>query len=242
MNIHELRQLARSVIARDISPVPVPIGGKGPNLKDWQHLRITADNVGDYFNGTKPINVGVIMGPASGDLTDVDLDCKEAVALAPHFLPRTNSIYGRPGKRRSHYLYKCTDADHTATIRRIDDAKKCLVELRLGGGGKGAQSVMPGSLHPSGERYEWDVDGAIAGASCATLKAAVTKIAVGTLLMRNWAQGAHGHHDLALGVGGFLARAGWNADDVGHLVDAICRETGGAELGARPRPHGEGKR
>ena len=224
-----VRQLALDLIARGFSPIPVPVGGKGPNLKDWQTLRIkTAEDVGKHFNGTKPTNVGAIWGPASANRCDVDLDCAEAVCMAPHFLPPTNSIYGRPGKRRSHYVYTCPDADHTATIRRSDENKKCLVELRLGGAGKGAQSLMPGSLHPSGERYEWDVDGEIAVASCAALKDATTKIAVAALMMRHWAKGAHGHHDLALGVGGFLARAGWSPEDVGHFVGAICSETGGA--------------
>ena len=31
-------------------------------------------------------------------------------------------------------------------------------------------------------------------------------------------------HDTALGVGGFLARAGWKPDEVEHFVYSICRE------------------
>ena len=68
-------------------------------IRKWQHLNITPENVAHYFNGAK-LNVGAIMGPRSGGLTDVDLDCKEAVALAPWFLPKTGSVYGRASKRR----------------------------------------------------------------------------------------------------------------------------------------------
>ena len=197
-----VRRLALDTIARGISPVPVPQGGKGPNIKDWQDLKITSATVDQFLDSDK-LNVGALMGPASGDLSDVDLDCKEAVALAPHFLPRTGSIYGRPSKRRSHYLYRCTDAEPKAVIKLHDERKTGIVELRLGGGGKGAQSLMPGSLHPSDERYEWDVDGQPATASCATLKDAITKIAVGTILIRHWPPRG-GQHDAALTVGEFL--------------------------------------
>jgi hypothetical protein len=48
-------------------------------------------------------------------------------------------------------------------------------------------------------------------------------LAAAALLMRHWPQkGAL--HDCALGVGGFLARAGWSDDEVEHFVHSICRE------------------
>jgi hypothetical protein len=133
-------KIALDVIARGYSPVPVPIGAKGPKLPEWQKLRITSETASQYFNGAK-INVGAIMGPPSNGLADVDLDCSEAVRLAPYFLPRTSAIYGRPGKRKSHHLYKCTDPEPKAWIKLTDENKKAIVELRLGGGGKGAQSM-----------------------------------------------------------------------------------------------------
>ena len=153
-------QIALDLISRGIAPVPVPVG-KQPTRKQWQLLRITAAEVPAYFRG-KGINVGAIMGPASGHLTDVDLDCLEAMELAPFFLPETHSIYGRPSKRQSHWLYTCKDPWPKASIKMQDEHGGCIVEMRMGGGGKGAQSVMPGSIHPSGENYEWDEDGGAA--------------------------------------------------------------------------------
>ena len=234
ISLQESRDLARKYRDRGFATVPVPVGGKSPNVRGWPDLRLTTDEkIDEYFNRDR-LNVGAIWGPASGDLADADLDCKEAVDLAPHFLPRTGSIYGRPGKRRSHYLYKCSDPDPKATIKLHDERKAGIVELRLGGGGKGAQSLMPGSIHPSGERYEWDVDGAPATASCAALKAAITKIAVGTILIRHWPPPG-GQHDAALTLGGFLARAGWIAHEVEYFVTIITRVHGQAE---RPDAHG----
>jgi hypothetical protein len=91
--------IARDLLSRGYNPVPVSVG-KHPISKNWQHVVITDENIGRYFNG-KALNVGVQMGRASGGLIDVDLDCPEAVKLAPYFLPPTKLIYGRPGKRKS---------------------------------------------------------------------------------------------------------------------------------------------
>jgi hypothetical protein len=52
-----------------------------------------------------PTNVGIVLGPSSQGLTDVDLDCVEAIAIAPYILPRTEAIFGRASKRASHWLY-----------------------------------------------------------------------------------------------------------------------------------------
>jgi hypothetical protein len=37
----------------------------------------------------------VILGPPSSGLTDIDLDCPEAIGLASYFLPRTGAVFGR---------------------------------------------------------------------------------------------------------------------------------------------------
>jgi hypothetical protein len=141
--------IARDLLGRGYKPVPVPVG-KNPKLRNWQNVAITLDNVEQFFNGNS-LNVGAQMGPASGGLTDVDLDCPEALALAPYFLPPTKLIYGRPSKRKSHWLYVCTDEpDPRASIKLTDENKAVIVELRIGGGGKGAQSVWPGKCPPVG--------------------------------------------------------------------------------------------
>jgi Bifunctional DNA primase/polymerase, N-terminal len=176
----------------------------------------------DHYFANGGVNVGAIMGPRSGGLADTDLDCPEAVALAPHFLPETHSIYGRAGKRRSHWLYTLDDPGPKATIQLKDEEQPMIVELRSGGGGKGSQSVWPGSIHKgTGELYEWDEDGERAGVSREQLMVSVAKIAVGTILLRHWP--ANGRHDAALAVGGFLARAGWKPDEIEHFVATICR-------------------
>src|SRR2546423_15445562 len=85
------------------SVLPIAYRSKKPIIDGWQNLRLTAADLPLLFNG-KPQNVGVALGAASGGLVDVDLDCPQAVALGPQFLPPTRLRFGRPRQRGSHPL------------------------------------------------------------------------------------------------------------------------------------------
>ncbi len=97
MSVHERMsalETARSYIQRGWNPVPVPDKSKKPIGEGWQKRIIDETNVEQFFNG-RPQNVGVLMGPTSGGLSDVDLDCSEAIAIAPYVLPKTGAKFGR---------------------------------------------------------------------------------------------------------------------------------------------------
>ena len=156
-------------IGKDWSVVPVPYRSKTPKLRAWQKRTINAENVSQYFNGG-PQNIGIQLGRKSKGLADVDLDCIEAIWLAHYFLPETDAVFGRASKPKSHWLYYLEDAPDTATIKFADEDGKCIIELRLGGGKKGAQTVFPGSVHESGEPIEWVKAGDPAKVSFASLE------------------------------------------------------------------------
>ena len=222
--------VAHDLLQRGIMPLPLLPGEKNPIIRDWQHLTITTANAADYFNGVN-LNVGGRMGPKSGGLTDVDLDCIEAMTLATYFLPPTAAIYGRASKPKSHFLYRSEDAEPKGAIPFKDENNKELVDLKIGGGMKGSQSVMPGSRHPSGELYAWNSSGEPARVPFNTIKDAVTKLAVASLLLRHWPE--DGRNDFSLGVGGFLARAGWSPEAVFHTVEILCRHKGNPDRAAK---------
>ena len=95
---------AYKYVQRRWGVVPVPYRAKGPVLRGWQQLRVTEVNFGRYFREELQ-NVGVLLGEHSSRLIDVDLDHRLAIELATHHLPVTSAIFGRCGKRRSHWLY-----------------------------------------------------------------------------------------------------------------------------------------
>ena len=98
---------ARDLLARGLSPIPVPHKSKGPRINGWQTLRLASDDLPRYFNGV-PCNIGTLLGESAGWIVDVDLDHPRAVELADSFLPDTGMVWGREGKPRSHRLYRLT--------------------------------------------------------------------------------------------------------------------------------------
>jgi putative DNA primase/helicase len=95
---------ARSYLERGWSVIDLSAGTKKPHEEGWQELRLTPEQLPLRFNGT-PKNVGVLLGEPSGGLTDVDVDCAEALALKTEFLPPTEATFGRPSNPESHLLY-----------------------------------------------------------------------------------------------------------------------------------------
>lgn len=227
-------EAARAYIARGWNPVPIPFKSKKPNGDGWQERVIGEADVQKYFKG-KEQNVGVVLGPSSNDLTDLDLDCSEAIALASHALPRTSAMFGRASAPASHWLYQTklasTSSEQKAVfvfndpMRPKDDAR--LLEVRVGGF-KGAQTVFPGSVHESGEEIRWDEDGAAAIVDGDDLLTRARRLASLCLLTRYW-PGNGARHDAALSLGGFLARCGLKPAQIKYMVEAIARNAGDNE-------------
>jgi P4 family phage/plasmid primase-like protien len=135
-------------------------------------------------------------------------------------------------------------------VLRFDDplTNEVMVEVRCGGGGKGALTVVPGSVHASGERIEWVTDGEPAEIDGGELTDAVKALAAATLLGRYWPK-TGGRHEAALAVGGVLARAGFPAENAAAFVGAVADAAGDEEVNNRERDaaaavrnHGQGGR
>jgi hypothetical protein len=205
---------------------------KKPAGEEWPGWRITKDIAHQRFNGG-PQNIGVLMGEASGGLADVDLDTTEAVRAAPYFLPRT-LCFGRLSKLRSHWLYqsglwqtedKAAIQFKFATDKGKDRKEQMILELRIGGGGKGAQTVFPGSVHETGELIAWDKKENIARAEGDSLKQRCARAASAALLAGHFpSKGAR--HDAGLTLGGFLSRCGFSRPDTELFAEAVTIASG----------------
>jgi putative DNA primase/helicase len=200
--------IAREYIAHSWAPIPVPYKQKKPILKEWGTLRITADTAPAFFNGG-PLNIGVLTGEPSGGLADVDLDCDEAVTLAPFYLPPTEAIFGRESRPRSHRLY--TSPGISRDLFNDPEDKELLLELR----GTAHQTVFPGSTHPSGETVEWQQIGEPATVDPERLQAATKRLAAAAMLLRATPQ--KGRHDLLWLVANALFRTLGDADTKAFL-------------------------
>ena len=177
--VQSVAEVAHSYKGRGWAPIPIPLREKAPRIWGWPNLRLSDDQISESFGGGS-CNIGILLGGPSGGLSDIDLDCVEALELASEMLPATNSKFGRSSKRRSHLLYRVQGPAPSITFKDpLTDA--VILELRADGG---RQTIFPGSIHPSGERIEWDIDGEPAVVDYATIKMAATRLAAHCLIRR----------------------------------------------------------
>ena len=213
----------RGFIGRGWATVPIRYRTKSPDIEGWPKLRINAESASQYFNGVQQ-NIGVILGEASNNLVDVDLDCREAIDLAPVCLAAT-LCFGRKSAPRSHWLYTVPGIDRIEfkdPDRNGDEAM--IVEIR----GNGCQTVFPGSVHKdTGEPIEWsDTDtGTPEDARKDQLIRAVSALAACVLFVRSWGN----RQDMTLYLAGALLKAGHSAEIVRGVLSAIIEMAGDEE-------------
>lgn len=227
-NIPTPLEAARSFRRRGWMPLPVPFRSKSPGFKDWQHFTTTESDLPLHFNGQQQ-NVGVLLGKPSGDLVDVDLDCAEAVALAPLFLLATGATFGRRTRPRSHWLYVALILSKVTFTDPITGNR--LVEILT----NGQQAIFPGSTHKdTGEPIRWHEEGEPARVDAADLLRAVKVLAAATLLALHWPQQGS-RQDAALALAGGLLRAGWREDEAARFIEAVCNVARDEETRSRVR-------
>lgn len=220
---HSVLRSARKYILRHWKVVPIRPKEKAPRLKEWQKQRIKESEIPDHFH--EGDNIGILWGRPSHWVVDVDLDCSEAVVLAPSFLPNTDMVYGRETRPTSHYLYRSEGAEPTKfnDPESSDSEDVCLLELRS----TGQQSVVPPSIHPNGERIRWEKRGEPASVSSDELRIALGRLAVAALLVKSWRKGVR--NEITLSLAGALFRGGWKKERVTWFVEAIVVAAGDKE-------------
>lgn len=219
-------EAALDAYRRGLTPLPIPRHSKGPTMAGWTKVR-WPDPEADTGEGEAAVrqafeeytaggstNLGVLLGEASGDLIDVDLDHPAAMRLKSYLLPYTAAIHGRETSRKSHYWYRAKPGTLPATRRlRIPDSSGrgsgVSVEIR----GNGAQTLVPPSIHPAtAETYEWEGEpwGGDEGPSLVDgteLLAQVILLGLCAVLLDAW-PGPGQRHDAYVALAGGLLRYG----------------------------------
>lgn len=219
-------EAALDAYRRGLTPLPIPRHSKSPVMAGWTRLR-WPDPTTDTGEGEAQVraafeeytaggstNLGVLLGEASGDLIDVDLDHPAAARLKSYLLPYTAAIHGRETSRKSHYWYRAKPGTLPATRRlRIPDksgrGSGVSVEIR----GNGAQTIVPPSIHPAtAETYEWEGEpwGGDEGPALVDgteLLAQVILLGLCSVLLDAW-PGPGQRHDAYVALAGGLLRYG----------------------------------
>jgi len=224
-----VRDAARNYRDRGWWPLPIEHGQKGCLRHGWNDLRIEREAIEATF--PDGMNIGILLGDASGGLIDIDLDNKTALELADQFLPPTDAVFGRRGNPRSHRLYCVTGSLRRLAFERPGRGEdRMLVEIR----GNGCQTNAPPTIHPSGEQVEWSADGAAAQVGWDDLQFATTLLAIASLIALEWPNPtSHTRNDLALALAGGLISAGLKPDAVEKVLRSALALAGDEEVEKR---------
>jgi len=212
--------MARVYMDSGMMLVPEVYGTTRPRNAGWVTATINESNFAENFPSAENWNVGFRTGTEGNGVHDVDLDCPEAVQLAPSFLPTTSWIFGRPSNPRSHYVYKVTDGS-TPTKKLTDVNGEVLVELR----GDRSKTTAPPSFKEADREYvRWDSfdnENGPTDVSLEDLKKAVSLLALASLLLRHYPEpGAR--HGFILHLAGGLLRSGLSEAEITHLVLTVA--------------------
>ena len=161
-------------------------------------------------------------GIPGSNLVDVDLDCDEAVQLAPNYLPATPAIWGRPGNPMSHLLYQITPTDAPTQLLKLTDPEQ-RSSWRCEARRPNARDLHAAAIHPRDERralplargreparLPWD-----------DLVTPAKTLAAAALLLRAYPSEAGGRNDFAKHLAGMLAHAGWREDRIVRFLQPI---------------------
>jgi hypothetical protein len=214
---------ARLYTGMGLCVLPLQLRAKGCFAKGWEQWRITGEDLERHFPAGQEGNIGVLLGAASGGLVDLDLDCMEAVRIAPYMIPAVTWVFGHaPSAPHSHRIYRCTEWGESEVFNDVDGTR--LLELRTDKPGQ-KQTVFPPSRHKeTGELITWsrfDGHSPPATVGWSDLRQAVRKLAAAVLIARHWP--AEGSRDAAaMALHGALCRAGWGVEQVNAFVDHVA--------------------
>jgi putative DNA primase/helicase len=220
--MRDTRKAAAACLERGWSVVPLRPGEKNPGRSNWSATRLTPEEVAGAF--TLDHNLGVLLGEPSGGLVDADMEIMPVVLAAPWFMPDTGAIFGRPSKPDSHRLYKIEGRVRRVLYRDPID-NLLLMEVR----GEGHQTMLPPSLHPSGELVGWSSGSEPASVDLEAFMRSCGRTAAAGFFARHWPEWASSHHFIVLHLAGGLLRGGWSLEEVETFVLGVCTAAGDHE-------------
>jgi hypothetical protein len=200
-NHNSVPATAEALLEAGYHPVPIPPGIKGPQITEWEQKDFTAAS----------FRPGMNIGLHHRNIAAVDRDCPESYALRDRFLPPTFRT-GHGDTPESHSWY---DVEGAPPLLQLKDGVM-MVELRYG---QGKQTVIPPSVHPSGEAYAAGNDLPIATISAEELVRGVRMEAAAALIARHYAPPG-GQYNFGLYLAGYLLRHDVSEEDAFELMMA----------------------
>lgn len=210
-----VQEAATGYQAKGRATVRLQPRSKSPVENDWTNKR---PEPGEHLDGE---NIGILNGDPSGGQVDVDIDDKASAVTVRAWMPATDAMFGRESKLDSHLLYKVTGTAPKPS-KYTDPDGTVLGELRS----TGQQTMVPPSIHPTGEAVRWSKGGEPATLAAEVLVKEVGWAFAAAMLVRHWPEWKGQHHDITLHLTGALLKAGNDQERVERFIKLVCTNGG----------------
>lgn len=159
-----LAEAAHDYVERGLAIIPLGVGKKEPvtksGLNDWTDNPGQIDvwwGQGEHAGkrGNPRYNIGMACGQVSGGIIAIDLDCHSDDANGLHFLRDWEVEHGKLPETWT----QITGSGGKQLFYRVgqDVRNSANGEIGVDVRGNGGYVVLPPSLHPCGECYEWSI-------------------------------------------------------------------------------------
>jgi hypothetical protein len=173
------------------------------------------------------MNVGVMTGTEIEPgkfLVDLDFDWTDGLPLVKRLLPATGFGFGRTSRTVSHAFFTTTQPTPSLVFKNIDEAT-IFLEIRgtKTDGSIGKQTMLPPSVHPSGETVEFRADDAIGHDD--NIVRHGTLYAIACMFYMHLGHRGFGH-DLRLALAAFLGNLELTEEETKAVCESIAEATG----------------
>lgn len=149
-------EAAEDYLSRGVAVIPIEPGGKRPvtkhGLNDWTD---NPDQLVVWWGQTPNLNVAGVLGTVSGGLFAIDLDVHEEGHSGIETLREWERVHGELPETWTSITGSGGKQLFYRTGREVRNSANA--ELGVDVRGNGGYVVLPPSIHPCGEPYEWSV-------------------------------------------------------------------------------------
>lgn len=157
MTMNELKEAAIEYAEAGFAVFPCERDSKEPATRHgFKDARRDPDVIGRVWRDNPNLNIGIATGAMSGGVFVVDVDNHNGVDGAQYLLEWQQEHGDFPetacattGSGGTHYFFRAPNGMSVKSAAHVIDG----VDIR----GDGGYIVAPPSVHPNGNRYEWDL-------------------------------------------------------------------------------------
>lgn len=213
--MNELLQEVSKYLTNGWSILPVRPSEKRPLMQNWlqyTHQRADQKTVDSWFSSLKGIGVGMVTGKISNIVVlDVEHDCPIPIRELLKKYP--TSLISRSGSGGFHLFYQ-----YPVNVTKVSNRVKIFegADLRADGG----FIVLPPTMHPNGNRYEWVKEGVPGAFPLALLDMKSQPVVQneGWIVEALHGVSEGGRNDTCARLAGYFFKKGVNADIVEAML------------------------